>query len=538
MTETVEQIDKGIDGPIVRIRGLSKSYGGIQALLNVSMNITRGEIHALCGENGAGKSTLIKLLTGIILPDEGDILVSDRPLTAGSVAASETAGIAVMHQESTAFPDLNAVDNLFVGRELTKYSGLFLDRRAMRQQSKQLFEKLGTPLNPDAPVGSLPLAQRQMVALARALSRDCRMLIMDEPTASLSHRETQSLLTIIQQLRDDGVSVLYVSHRLDEIFQIADRVTVLRDGRRVATHAVSEIDAAGLIREMVGRVLDDRPKRSSRASAPKRSVLQVDGLTARGRFRDITFNVHAGEIVGLSGLVGAGRSEIARAIFGIDAYDAGTVRVNGSELHGGSVQHAIKAGLALVPEDRQHEGLVLPLSVAANLSLAMLGQLTTNGLISHQRELAVAMEQVTRLNIKADRVTAAAATLSGGNQQKVVLGKWLALQPQVLILDEPTRGVDVGAKEQVHQLIRDLASDGLGTLVISSDLPELLSLCDRLLVMREGQIAGELSAEEANQQTVLEMSLPDVHAASVNSETKAPSPESASTSASRVEGDR
>lgn len=494
---------------LIQIRGLSKSYDGVNALSDVNLHLAPSEIHAVCGENGAGKSTLIKILSGIVRSDTGRITVNGTPLIAGSVQASESLGIAVMHQESATFPDLNAVENLFVGREITSCRGLFLNHAAMKTQTERLLQKLGVSVNLNVPVGELPLAQRQMVALARALSRDCRLLIMDEPTASLSNRETQMLLRIVRQLRTSGVTVLYVSHRLEEIFQIANRVTVLRDGRHVSTHPITDVDRGQLIRDMVGRSVEEQPRILANATDNSPVILDVKQLTRHGIFSGITFQVRAGEILGLTGLVGAGRSEIARAIFGVDQLDEGEVQVNGRLLKGGSVQDAMASGMGMVPEDRQHEGLILPMSVGENLSLAVLRSLTRAGLVGRRAERELVETQMFDLNVKAAHPRIAAATLSGGNQQKLVLGKWLVRNPKVLILDEPTRGVDVGAKSQVHQLIRNLAAKGLATLVISSDLPELLSLCDRLLVIRSGQIVGELQGATATQEAVLELALPD-----------------------------
>ncbi len=494
---------------LIQIRSVSKSYDGVHALSDVSLDLAPAEIHAVCGENGAGKSTLIKMLSGIVQPDAGHITVNGRCLNIGHVHASEAAGIAVMYQESAAFPHLNAVENLFVGREIRRCCGLFLNHAAMKSQTERLLQKLGVSVDLSVPAGELPLAQRQMVALARALSRDCRLLIMDEPTASLSNRETQTLLRIVRQLRASGVTVLYVSHRLDEIFQIADRVTVLRDGRKVSTHRITAVDRHQLIRDMVGRSVEEPPRSPASTADNSPVILDVKQLTRRGVFSDISFQVREGEILGLAGLVGAGRSEIARAIFGIDAFDDGEVRVSGRQLKGGSVQDAMASGIGMVPEDRQHEGLILPMSVGENISLAMLRSLTRWGIVRRQAERELTETQMSALSVKAANPRIAAATLSGGNQQKLVLGKWLARNPKVLILDEPTRGVDVGAKSQVHQLIRKLAAKGLATLVISSDLPELLSLCDRLLVVRSGRIVGELQGATATQEAVLALALPD-----------------------------
>jgi rhamnose transport system ATP-binding protein len=495
------------DVPLIQLRNLSKSYGGVHALRGLSFDIAAGEVHAVCGENGAGKSTLIRLLTGVVSPDEGEIHVRGRLLKTGSVQSSEDAGIAVMHQESSIFPDLNAVDNIFVGRELTWCNGLLLNRSRMKRSTRELLDRLGASIDLELPVGELPLAQQQMVALARALSRDCRMLIMDEPTASLSARETGTLLNLVRQLRADGVGILYVSHRLEEVFEIADRVTVLRDGQFVATNRVTDLDIAKMIQLMVGRTIDEAKRNASQIKGD--AVLEVQQLTRRGAFEEVTFSVHSGEIVGLAGLVGSGRSEIARAIFGIDRFDSGTVRLNRQLLSKNSVRESMAAGIALVPEDRQREGLVLAMTVAENLSLATLPSISRWGFVDGRREAALAGSLMSRLSIKAAAPYVAAETLSGGNQQKIVLGKWLAHKPKVLILDEPTRGVDVGAKAHVHQIVRELASAGMATLVISSELQELLSLCDRLLVVRDGRIVGELSCASATQEEVLFLALPD-----------------------------
>lgn len=500
--------------PLIQLKNLSRSFGGIQAISDLTLEINAGEVHAICGENGAGKSTLIKLLAGVHRADSGHILVAGSLLNTGRVHDSEAAGIAVMHQESTAFPDLNAVENLFVGREQTRLGGLLLDKASMRARTAQLFAHLGVQVPLHIPLGQLPLAQRQMVALARALSRECRLLIMDEPTASLSARETQTLLKIVRQLRSQGVSVLYVSHRMEEIFAVADRVSVLRDGKLVGTRITSEVKSDELIRMMVGRELPDLNYRINAASlagltGPGPVVLQADRLTTAGVFRNISFSVREGEVVGLTGLVGAGRSEIVRAIFGIDRYDSGSVTVDGRALPCSSVSDAMQAGLALVPEDRQHEGLVLPMTVSENVSLASLNSLTFGGLLNAKKESELVSRQLSDLSVKTSGPAAVASTLSGGNQQKLVLGKWMARQPRILILDEPSRGVDVGAKFQLHQLIRDATANKLATLVVSSDLPELLGLSDRIIVIRQGEIAGELSREEATAERILAMSLPE-----------------------------
>jgi rhamnose transport system ATP-binding protein len=494
---------------LVQIRDVSKSYTGVHALTGVGMDIARGEVHALCGENGAGKSTLIKILTGSVTPDAGKIVVNDSLLTLGSVRASEAAGIAVIHQESVAFPHLSTFDNIFVGRELKKLGGLFLDRAGMRAETRNLLGRLGEAdaFDPARPVGELSVAQRQMVGMARALSQDCRLLIMDEPTASLSERETRVLFNLIRQFRTAGVSILYVSHRLDEVFALADRVTVVRDGKHVATEAVGDLTREKLIRQMVGRELLAVDTSEQPAHAVGSVVLQVKQLARAGVFHDISFALRAGEIVGMAGLVGAGRSEVARVIFGADHCDSGQILLHGAPFSCSSIRDAMNHGIAMVPEDRQHLGLVLPLSVGTNLTLPILRSLTRLGLTSSRKERDVIKRLIHQLAVKAASPKVAAQTLSGGNQQKLVIGKWLATNPRVLILDEPTRGVDVGAKAEVHKLIRQLASQGMATLLISSDLPEVLAMSDRILVMRAGAIAGELSREQGSQEAVLSLAL-------------------------------
>ena len=501
--------------PLIDVQNVGKSFGGVRALSGVSLQIHRGQVHAMCGENGAGKSTLIKILAASCRPDSGAVVVDGQPLAPGDVRASESAGIAVIYQESVAFPHLDATENIFVGREPRKLGGLLLDRPAMRRQTAELLERLGESIDISVPVGELPMAQRQMVGIARALSQRVRLLIMDEPTASLSARETNVLFRIIRQLRGQGVSILYVSHRLEEIFELADRVTVLRDGRCIQTTDIAQVDSASLIRAMVGRELELAEGALPGRSTPEAHVregavfLQVDHLSRTGAFENISFSVRAGEIVGLAGLVGAGRSEVARAIFGADPYDSGKVLLGGKPIVSGSIRSAMRSGLGFVPEDRQYLGLVLPMSVRVNLTLTILRSLSRFGLISRRRERQMVNGLIHLLNVKAMHTGIPAESLSGGNQQKLVLGKWLATKPRVLILDEPTRGVDVGAKAEVHRIIRDLAARGMATLLISSELPEILSMSDRILVMRQGRIAGELYRGQATQEKVLALALPD-----------------------------
>jgi len=492
--------------PFLEVSGLSKAYGGVRALSDVGLTIAPGEVHALLGENGAGKSTFIKCLSGAVRPDGGAVRVNGVLLPPGDLRAAEAAGIVALHQESTAFPHLSAIDNIFVGREPRRALGL-LDRPRMEREAKALLDRLGETLDLHRPLEELSLAQRQMVGLARALSHQSRLLILDEPTASLSAREVQTLFRILRQLQSEGVAVLYISHRLEEVYALASRVTVLRDGCLVGSYPLAEVSRDELVKRMVGReLLAEEPPEAAEAEGAV--LLDVRGLGRAGQFAEVSFTLRAGEIVGLAGLIGAGRSEVAGAIFGIETPTAGTVTVGGERLPPGSVAAALAHGIALVPEDRQREGLVLPLSVGQNLLLAVQGSLTAAGFRAPGREKAIVADLMRSLAVKAAGPDAAANTLSGGNQQKLSLGKWLATKPRVLLLDEPTRGVDVGAKAEVYHLIRQLAREGMATLVISSDLPEILALSDRILVMREGRIAGEMPRGGASEEKILALALP------------------------------
>jgi ABC-type sugar transport system ATPase subunit len=494
--------------PWIQVEKVSKSYGGVRAIEEISLDIAAGEIHALCGENGAGKSTLIKILSGAVTPESGQVLVDGKPLALGSVVAAEAAGIVVIHQESTAFPDLSAVDNLFLGNERRRFGGWLLDYPKMQEETQAQCNRLGLKLDIHRPVGEYPLATRQMVAIARALLRNSRLLILDEPTASLSRRECEALFAVIHQLQTEGVGILYVSHRLEEVFALADRVTVLRDGYWVDTTPIAEIDQAGLIQKMVGReIAEERWEDSNKPIPDAPVVLSVQNLSREGVFSEISFSVCAGEVVGLGGLMGAGRTEVARAIFGADCPTTGTVQVGGQRLVPGSIASAVSAGIAMVPEDRQHQGLHLPMTVRENLTLTVLGDLANGGIRNRHREQETARILIDRLRVRTASQDLPATALSGGNQQKLVLGKWLARKPRLLILDEPTRGVDVGAKAEIYAILRELCAEGMAVLLISSDLPELLALSDRILVLREGQYRGELTADKATPETVMALAL-------------------------------
>lgn len=474
---------------MIQIRHLTKRYGATVALDAVNFDLQAGEVHAVCGENGAGKSTLNRILAGLVTPDEGGIEFQGQPLRLGSVPAAEAAGIVMVHQESAAFLHLTAVENHQIMRE--PGSPLWMDRESMRDRTRQALEELGETIDLDVPLAQLGNAQSHMVAIARAISVNSRLLILDEPTAMLSIRECEMLFRAVRQLRERGTCILYVSHRLDEVFALADRVTVLRDGRHVATQPISELDRADLVRMMAG---SDVGPREHQGSDQGDVTLRVKNLTRAPAFEDISFDLHRGEIVVLSGLVGAGRSEVARAIFGIDPVDRGDIESD--------------ARIALVPEDRQHEGLHVPMSIRDNLAMAVAKPAWRN----RRAEQTRASELMGALSIKAASDTALVSSLSGGNQQKVLVGKWLATDPDVLILDEPTRGVDIMAKAQIHDLIRGLARQGKAIMVVSSEMAEVLELGDRILIMREGRMAGELSRAEASQERVLELALPDTEA--------------------------
>ncbi|WP_245681069.1 sugar ABC transporter ATP-binding protein [Glycomyces harbinensis] len=490
---------------------MSKSFGAVQALSGARLDLYAGEAHALVGENGAGKSTLIKILAGLYRPDAGSIELDGEPVRFSDTAAAMAAGIAVIYQEPALFGDLTVAENLFIGRQPKGRFG-FIDRAAMNRRAAALFARLGVPMDPDRPAKGLSIADQQLVEIAKAISLDARVLVMDEPTAALSGVEVERLFGVVRALRDGdsgsdadagGAAVLFISHRFNEVEALCQRVTVMRDGAHVSTDLLADVGVEELVRRMVGRDLGAMfPKQEVE---PGEVVLDVEGLTRTGVCRDVGFQVRAGEIVALAGLVGAGRSEVVQAVFGVEDRDAGTVRVGGRELPSGDPRAAIRAGVALVPEDRRQQGLLLDLSVLRNATLPGRGRLSRFGFLIGGAERREAAEWGARLNAKYGRLTDAAGTLSGGNQQKIVLAKWLATNPKVLIVDEPTRGIDVGTKAEVHRLLSALAADGVAVLMVSSELLEVLGMADRVLVMREGRIAGELSRAEATEESVMRL---------------------------------
>ncbi|AQS71463.1 sugar ABC transporter ATP-binding protein [Streptomyces pactum] len=486
--------------PVLALEGVSKSFGAVRALREVSLRLYAGEAHALAGENGAGKSTLIKTLAGVHRPDTGTVLLDGEPVDFHSPADARDAGIAVIYQEPTLFPDLSVAENIYIGRQPRRSLGR-VDHRTVRTAAAELFARLGVALDPDQPARGLSIADQQLVEIAKALSFDARVLIMDEPTAALTGSEVARLFGVVRTLREQGSAVLFISHRLEEIFELCQRVTTLRDGAWIASEPLSDLDEDGLVRRMVGRDLEELyPKQETRIGEV---ALSVRRLTREGVFTDVSFDVRRGEILGLAGLVGAGRSEVARAVFGVDGFDGGEVEVLGRKLPPGAPSLAMAAGLALVPEDRRAQGLVMDMSIERNIGLTGFAATSRAGLMNRRAERSRAVDWATRLQVKYARLGDVVGTLSGGNQQKVVLAKWLATAPQVLIVDEPTRGIDVGTKAEVHRLLSSLAADGVAVLMISSDLPEILGMADRVLVMHEGRLTAEIPRAEATEETVM-----------------------------------
>jgi len=490
--------------PRLELRHASKSFGRVRALGDGSLALWPGEVHALLGENGAGKSTLVKLLAGVYQPDSGELLVDGQARTFANPAEARDAGLAVIYQEPTLFADLSIAENIYMGRQPRDRLGR-IRYDEMNREVDTLLQSLGVNLRAERLVRGLSIADQQVVEIAKALSLNANVLIMDEPTAALSLTEVERLFAIVRSLRERNAAILFITHRLDEVFALTQRLTIMRDGLKVFDAMTADMTIDSIVSKMVGRDLDTfYPKADV---APGEVRLSVRGLTRDGVFKNVSFEVRAGEIVALAGLVGAGRSEVARAIFGIDHVDAGEVRIAGKPLQLGRPQAAVRAGLALVPEDRRAQGLALELSIARNASLTVLGRLVKHGLISSRSENTLAADWGRRLRLKASDLDAPVGTLSGGNQQKVVLGKWLATGPKVLIIDEPTRGIDVGAKAEVYRTLAEVVREGMAVLMISSELPEVLGMADRILVMHEGRISADIARADANEERVMSAAL-------------------------------
>src|SRR5215212_2637439 len=489
----------GDEHPVLEMLHVSKQFGATLALDDVSLQLRHGEIHALLGENGAGKSTLIKIMTGIQRQDSGEILIAGAPVRVTSSQDAQRLGVAAIYQEPMIFPDLSVAENIFIGH---RDRGKIVDRRRMEREASEALGRLDVRLDVGEPARGLTLAEQQTVEIAKAISLDVRVLIMDEPTASLSAHEVQRLFRIVHTLRQQGVAILFISHRMEEVFEIADRVTILRDGRWISTTPRVELTPTTAISRMVGREVKELFRRERRQPGPVR--LSVRALRREGAFEDVSFDLRAGEVLGFAGLVGARRTDVGLALFGIDPADAGQIELDGAQVSVTNPRDAMALGIAYSTEDRRQLGLVMPLSIAANVSLPSLSRfLSRSGMVRRAEERATAEAFRQRLSIRAPSVDTPASSLSGGNQQKVVISKWLETNPKVLILDEPTRGIDVGAKVEVHQLIDDLAARGMAIILISSDLPEVLAMSDRILVMREGRQMAIFDHHEASQERVL-----------------------------------
>ncbi len=485
---------------VFRLRNVTKRFGGVTAVEDVDFDLQPGEVHALVGENGAGKSTLMKMVHGLYTPDEGTLEVGGEVVAFSSPRDAEAAGIAMIPQELDLFPELSVTENLFVGRHRPRTRWGTLDRNAMRTEARRRLRSLGVDLDVTTTVKRLSAANQQIVAIARALVGEARAVVMDEPTASLTEREVQQLFRIISDLTSGGVGVVYISHRLDEIFTISDRITVLRDGHHITTASASELDAEELVRLMVGRPLNELFTRHPHELGEV--TLEVKGLGRSGEFEDVDLVVRRGEIVGLAGLVGAGRSEVAQSIFGIHPPEAGDIRIDGEDVRIRSPQAAMERGIFYVPEERRSQGLILPFSIKNNITLSILDRISRLGFVPRS-ERQTADRFAKELSIRGASMSDPVSRLSGGNQQKVVLAKSLAREPSILLLDEPTRGIDVGAKSEIYRLIDDLAREGKAILLISSELDEVLSMSDRIVVMREGHVSGEFEREAATQENVM-----------------------------------
>ena len=493
--------------PGLEFHHVSKSFGAVRALSDVSFSVGEGDAHAVVGENGAGKSTLLKVLAGIVRPDHGEIRWRDERLHLGGPREAIERGIGMVYQELLAFPNLTVAGNIFAGREITRAGG-WLDDASMRTRTAQILAELHVPVSPDTPMDRLSTALCQLVQVARALTFECRVIVLDEPTTALTDAEVDHLFDVLADLRRRGVTILFVSHRLPEVFRLCDRITVMRDGQFVDTFARATTSPDDIVRAMVGREPPDRVVRAewNRSAAP---VLEIRGLTRRPLVHEVSLRVGAGEIVGIFGLVGSGRTELLETIFGLGRPDRGEIFVDGRPVTFRSAHAAARAGLALVPEQRQQQGLFFNLNLRHNLAIAQAAKTEVRAINAAQED-RLADAEVARLSIRPPMTSRTPDTLSGGNQQKVVAGKWLATSPRVLLLDEPTKGVDVGAKFEIHNIIRRQAAEGMGCLVVSSDLPEVLALADRVIVMREGRVCGELAGDEATEESVMRLATHEV----------------------------
>ncbi|WP_321854799.1 sugar ABC transporter ATP-binding protein [Paraburkholderia tropica] len=497
--------------PLLEMRGISKTFPGVRALDNVRLSVWPGEVHSLMGENGAGKSTLMKILSGAYQADPGgEILIEGKPVTIDGPLAARELGVAVIYQELSLAPNLSVAENIYAGRELRRGNSRFgmVDRAAMERGCEDVLQRLGATFGPTTLVGSLSIAERQLVEIARAVHTEARIIVMDEPTTPLSSRETERLFKLILQLREDGLAIIYISHRMAEIYELSDRVSVLRDGSYVGTLMRDALSAESLVSMMVGRDISGFYKKAHAPYDPGKVVLTVRDVADDKRVRGCSLDLHAGEVLGIAGLVGAGRTELARLIFGAEPRVRGEIAIDGKTLHVHTPRDAINAGLVYLTEDRKHQGLFLDMSVRDNINVSVAGRDARFGVLDLARGSARAKESIRALTIRVPSPRVNVGALSGGNQQKVLLSRLLETKPRVLILDEPTRGVDIGAKSEIYRIINDLAKTGVGIIVISSELPEIIGVADRVLVMREGLFAGELggyTGRPIGQEAIIEL---------------------------------
>lgn len=491
--------------PILEIENLSKSFGPIKALRNVSFELRPGEIHAIAGENGAGKSTLMNIIDGILKPDSGEIRIDGKPARISSPAKAQEFGIGFVHQEIALCPDVSVAENIFMSTTNVSKS-ILMDYQGLHRKAASVLEKM-TSIDPATKVANLPISKQQLVEIAKALTLECRVLILDEPTAALTETEAQILFSIMRDLADRGIAIIYISHRMVEIFDNCDRVSVFRDGTHVMTRDVADTNPDEIVAAMVGRVIDKLyPEKLSPEDKSDDTILSVRNLSERRSFRDVSFDLHRGEILGIAGLIGAGRSEIVKGICQLEGEVTGQVFLYGERLEAKNYSEAISAGIVYLSEDRKGDGLFLDMSIASNISALKLQQVAGQfGTVSSSAELAQAERLGRMLNLKCGSLMDPVSSLSGGNQQKVALAKMLSVNPKLIFLDEPTRGVDVGAKSEIHKILRDLARDGVGVVVISSELPELIGVCDRVLVVREGRISGEVEGQEMTEEKIMHL---------------------------------
>ncbi len=484
----------------IEMRGIDKSFGGNAVLKDAGFLLDHGEIHALMGENGAGKSTLMKILTGVYTRDAGTVLVDGQEVCYKNPQEAERAGIVFIHQELNVLFDLTVEENMFLGKEIKKGFGV-CDKKAMRQEVKKILDRLGVEIDPGQRMNELSVGQQQMIEIAKALMVDAQVIIMDEPTAALTQSETTVLFQVVNSLREKGVSIVYISHRMEEIFEICDRITVLRDGSYIGTKEIKKTDMNDVVKMMIGREIGERyPVRDVKIGDV---AFEVKGLTCPGVFQNVSFQVHAGEVLGVSGLMGAGRTEIMQAIFGNMPHVSGEIYLNGKQIVNRNPQEAMKNGIGFITEDRKVEGLMLEESIMKNISIANLGRISSYGVLKKESEDGLVKRGIEELHIKCFGPQHECNNLSGGNQQKVVFAKWIYTEPKILILDEPTRGVDIGAKKEIYSIINDLAEKGVAIIMVSSELPEVLGMSDRVMVVHEGRVTGMLMKEEANQENIM-----------------------------------